>query len=88
MFLVTSVACAAPLHIDVSVTFGLLHCFIHSFSSNKPGKSTTGRHSRSSSFVRARICDVAKGEDIGISWIVDLECFQGLDETVVFDRAG
>jgi hypothetical protein len=38
--------------------------------------------------MRARICDVAKGKDIGISGIIDLECFQGLDETVVFDRAG
>ena len=38
--------------------------------------------------MRARICDVTDGEDIGISWIVDLECFQGLDKTVVLDRAG
>ena len=87
MLLVTSVACAAPLHFDVSVTFGLLYCFIYLFSGNKPEIKTIWKHSRSSRFVRARICNVADGEDIVISGIVDLECFQGFDEGVVIDRA-
>ena len=37
--------------------------------------------------MRARICNVTKGENIGISWIVDLERFQGFYETVVLDGA-
>ena len=88
MLLVTSVACAAPLHIDVLVRLGLLQYLVDSFSSYSMNQGEGVGNSRSSSLMRARVCDVTDGEDIGISWIVDLECFQGLDKSVVFDRAG